>query len=123
MQEIEEDEEENKEEKPQGMRRTASFTNVLIQEAAESDEEEKTSENGKNQTNESSPNDNQKKLTKRHLRARDIDRLKRSMGLGALGSKGRMANRMLDNKDTAHDEDFFHYFVSYLDEAITKVKV
>ena len=58
MQEIEEDEEENKEEKPEGLRRTASFTNVLIQEAAESDEEEKTSQTGKSNTNESSPNDN-----------------------------------------------------------------
>lgn len=48
--------------------------------------------------------------------------MKRGMGLGPQGNKGRACRLLRDNKDTAHDEQFFHCFQSYLDEAIKKLK-
>lgn len=62
MHEIEEEYEE-KEEKPQGLRRTASFANVQIQEVAESDEEESKADDGKNNGKETSPNDARNKAS------------------------------------------------------------
>lgn len=53
---------------------------------------------------------------------REIERLRKGMGLGPQGTKGRASRLLKDNKDTAHDEEFFHCFVSYLDEAIKKLK-
>jgi len=62
------------------LRRTASFTNIQIQEAAESDEEEKgTDPNSKD--HESSPN-NEGKSKFSKIKPKEFDRFKKGMGLG-----------------------------------------
>jgi hypothetical protein len=47
------------------------------------------------------------------------------MGLGHTGGNSRSAKSYFEAgsmRNTAHDEEFFHCFVIYLDEAIKKLK-
>jgi hypothetical protein len=94
------------------LRRTASFSNIQIQEAAESDEDEKTSENAKNKNNnESSPNDVKSKFSK--IKTKQFDKFKKGMGLGHMGGNSRSAKSYFEQgsvRNSAHDEEFFHCF-------------
>lgn len=97
--------------KPEGLRRTASFSNIQIQEAAESDEEEKGCESAPN-NNESSPNEEGKnKFAK--IKTKQFDKLKKGMGLGHAGGNSRSAKSYFEQgsvRNSAHDEEFFHCF-------------
>lgn len=101
------------------MRRTASFSNIQIQEAADEDEEEEKS----------SPHNSAKKSQDpasqfSKLKTKQVERLAKQATHGYQGMN--MAAKSYFEygsvRNTAHDEDFFHCFVQYLDEAIKKLK-
>ena len=77
----------------------------------------------KKQKTESSPNDAKSKF--KEIKTKEIEKFKKGMGLGHTGGNSRSAKSYFENgsvRNTAHDEEFFHCFVIYLDEAIQKLK-
>jgi hypothetical protein len=59
------------------------------------------------------------------MRTKQFDKLSKGMGLGLIGGNSRSAKAYFEHgsiRNTAHDEEFFHCFAQYLDEAIKKLK-
>jgi hypothetical protein len=78
---------------------------------------------GKKNT-ERSPNDDAKSRFNK-IKTKEIEKFKKGMGLGHTGGNSRSAKSYFEAgsmRNTAHDEEFFHCFVIYLDEAIKKLK-
>lgn len=59
------------------------------------------------------------------MKTKQFDKYRNGMGLGLLRGNTRNAKIYFEQgsvRDTAHDEEFFHCFEQYLDEAIKKKK-
>jgi len=106
------------------LRRTASYSNIQIQEATNEEEDEdeeelKASKNG----HIISP------WKQRHLQLKALRQhekfTKASKGAKYLNQAREDARSYFEqgsSRNTAHDEEFFHCFVQYLDEAIKRLK-